>query len=126
MEPIPANKVNSREVRKRIEDLIEKAPVRPRVIRFFRRAMFNMLNIALADLGAGIQIRPSRSTYTLYQWLEEREADVYPKMTGFKPVLSTSNFFDMATPERMPDALRADQVGECDEGGRCTVVRRRA
>lgn len=109
VEPIPANKVNSREVRKRVEQLIEDAEVRPRTIRFFRRAMFNMLNIAMDNLGSGIKVKPSRSTYTLYQWLEEREALVYPKMTGYKKTAKVSSLFDVTVAERMPDVMRADQ-----------------
>ena len=61
--PIPANKVNSREVRAAVLDVIEEAPVRPKQLRFFRRAMFNMLNIALKDIAPGVALKPSRSTY---------------------------------------------------------------
>lgn len=111
VESIPANKVNSREVRSRIAAVIADAPVRPKMIRFFRRAMFNMLNIALADLATGIAVKPSRSTYALYTWLEQRETNVYPHMGGYKATLVTTakGVFDIATPEKMPDALRAEQ-----------------
>lgn len=55
-------------------------PVKPTTIRFFRGAMFNMINIALTDLD--IVGRPSRCTYAIAQWLEERHRDVYPGMEG--------------------------------------------
>jgi len=109
VEAIPANKVNSREVRARVEAVIAAAPVRPKTIKFFRRAMFNMLNIALAEVGSGIAVKPARTTHSLYAWLEERERDVYPSMPGYKPALGGAGFLDIATPEKMPDALRAEQ-----------------
>lgn len=42
---IIGNLVNSRNLRKVIEDVIEESPVRPKTIRFFRNQMFNMINI---------------------------------------------------------------------------------
>jgi hypothetical protein len=108
--PIPANKVNSREVRAIVASVIEDAPVRPKQIRFFRRAMFNMLNIALKDVAPNVALKPSRSTYALYSWLDEREAEVYPKMKGYKPAAAAGgNFLDINTPQKLPDAMRADQ-----------------
>lgn len=68
-----------------------------------------MLNIALADIGSGISVVPSRSTYSLFQWLEEREREVYPLMDGYKPTMVRSSFLDIETPSRLPDVLRADQ-----------------
>lgn len=93
--PIPSNMVNSREVRKTIEGVIESAPggSRPTVIRFFRNAMFNMIDIALKEVE--VAVKPCRTTYAMYQWLEERERDVYPKMAGFKPTMKQPAFFDI-------------------------------
>lgn len=93
--PIPSNMVNSREVRKTIEDVIDSAPggSRPTVIRFFRSAMFNMIDIALKEVE--IVVKPCRTTYAMYQWLQEREQDVYPKMPGFKPAMKQAAFFDI-------------------------------
>lgn len=93
--PIPSNMVNSREVRKTIEGVIEAAPggSRPTVIRFFRNAMFNMIDIALRDVE--VAVKPCRTTYAMYQWLEERERDVYPAMLGFKPTMKQAAFFDI-------------------------------
>lgn len=36
-------RVNSREVRRVVEDIIEESEVKPSTIRFFRGAMFNMV-----------------------------------------------------------------------------------
>lgn len=93
--PIPSNMVNSREVRKTIEDIIDSAPggARPTVIRFFRSAMFNMIDIALKEVE--VAVKPCRTTYAMYQWLGERERDVYPKMPGFKPTMKQADFFDI-------------------------------
>ena len=78
---LPSNQVNSKELRKTVEELMEndKLP-KPSTIRFFRGAMFNMINIALADLD--VVARPSRCTYAVAQWLEERHRNVYPTMEG--------------------------------------------
>lgn len=93
--PIPSNMVNSREVRKTIEGVIEAAPggSKPTVIRFFRNAMFNMIDIALKEVE--IAVKPCRTTYAMYQWLEERERDVYPAMAGYKPTMRQPAFFDI-------------------------------
>jgi len=127
VEEIPSNKVNSREVRGRIEKVIDNVAVRPRVIRFFRKSMLNILSIALNDIG-GIKVEPSRSTYAMYQWLEDRNKNVYPTMPGFKKSMVKSGgnamFLDISTPDRLPDMLRADQfafvslpLSEITDGG---------
>jgi RNA-binding protein Tab2/Atab2 len=82
---LPSNQVNSKQLRATVEDMIEEYADQydlepPSVIRFFRGAMFNMINIALSDLEC--ISRPSRCTFALGQWLEERHRDVYPKMEG--------------------------------------------
>lgn len=93
--PIPSNMVNSREVRKTIEGVIEAAPggSRPTVIRFFRNAMFNMIDIALKEVE--VAVKPCRTTYAMYQWLEQRERDVYPNMPGYKSTMKQPAFFDI-------------------------------
>lgn len=79
---LPSNKVNSKELRQTIEELTEddRIETKPSTIRFFRGAMFNMINIALSELD--VIGRPSRCTYSVAQWLEERHKDVYPNMEG--------------------------------------------
>lgn len=79
-EPLPSNRVNSRELRRVIEDAMDEAEVKPSTIRFFRGAMFNMINIALSEVE--VVARPSRCTFALASWLEERNRDVYPQMDG--------------------------------------------
>lgn len=82
---LPSNQVNSKQVRATLEQFQEEYVdqhnlEQPSVIRFFRGAMFNMLNIALTDLD--VISKPSRCTFALAQWLEERHRDVYPNMEG--------------------------------------------
>jgi len=110
-EPLPSNKVNSRELRRVIEDAIEDAEVKPSIIRFFRGAMFNMINIALSEVDA--IARPSRCTFTLSQWLEERNSKIYPSMEGYRATMASSparaSFLDVRTPIKLPDALRGEK-----------------
>lgn len=42
---LPSNKVNSREVRRVVEEVIDNSEVKPSTIRFFRGAMFNMVRV---------------------------------------------------------------------------------
>lgn len=103
--PIPSNMVNSREVRKTIEGVIEAAPggSKPTVIRFFRNAMFNMIDIALKEVE--VAVKPCRTTYAMYQWLEERERDVYPNMPGYKSTMKQPAFFDIRVSEHGETAV---------------------
>jgi len=73
--------------------------------------MFNMINIALSDLD--VVGRPSRCTYAIAQWLEERHRDVYPKMEGYRATMASTtagpSFLDVRTPVKMPDSLRGEK-----------------
>lgn len=105
---IPSNLVNSRNVRKIVDDLIEESPVRPKLIRFFRNQMFNMISIALSTLD--VEVKPSRSTHNLYMWLQERELNIYPTMNGYNPQLRQQTIldYDVSQPDRLPDVFRAE------------------
>lgn len=109
---LPSNKVNSREVRRVVEDIIDESEVKPDTIRFFRGAMFNMINIALSEID--VIAKPSRCTFALAQWIEERNRDVYPKMKGFQKTMSGmggigGTFLDIRTAVKLPDALRGEK-----------------
>ncbi len=110
VEAIPNSLVNSRHLKERIQAVIESAPVKPTIIRFFRMQMRNMISIALSDLD--VQIRPSRRTYALLQAIKYREQNVYPQMPGFKASLMNqpASFAgpDLTMAQRLPDALRCD------------------
>lgn len=113
---LSASEVNSVRVRAAIEQIIARAPVKPTVIRFFRRQMVNMLTIALngvADSRPNLKVLPSRSTHALFNWLEERDAEIYPSMEGYSSTLVTPlndrlpGIKSAAT--RLPEALRAEK-----------------
>ncbi|CAN8070593.1 unnamed protein product [Agarophyton chilense] len=110
VEAIPNSLVNSRELRNRVQAVIDSAPTKPTTIRFFRSQMFNMINIALSDID--VQLSPSRRTYALYQLLKYRQQNVYKNMPGFKQALLTNTSIftslDMNVPQPLPDALRCD------------------
>lgn len=119
-ETLPSNRVNSRELRRVIEETIEEAEIKPTHIRFFRGSMFNMMNIALQELSNSddITIIPSRCTYALSSWLDERHREVYPKMEGYRPTMMSGggggaviggDFLDIRTPVKLPDALRGEK-----------------
>eukprot|EP00566_Odontella_aurita_P015154 CAMPEP_0113533532 /NCGR_PEP_ID=MMETSP0015_2-20120614/4661_1 /TAXON_ID=2838 /ORGANISM="Odontella" /LENGTH=343 /DNA_ID=CAMNT_0000432603 /DNA_START=68 /DNA_END=1099 /DNA_ORIENTATION=+ /assembly_acc=CAM_ASM_000160 len=128
-ETLPSNKVNSRELRRVVEEAMEDSDAKPSTIRFFRGAMFNMINIALSEVD--VVARPSRCTFALAQWLEERNRDVYPKMDGYRATMAAGtrgpSFLDVRTPVKLPDALRGEKyafvslpLAEFREGGGVT------
>ena len=71
IEVVPSNCVNSRELRSRVQRLIDSSEVKPTSVRFFRVQMKNMISIALNEL-PGVECKPSRVTYRLNEWLEVR------------------------------------------------------
>lgn len=75
VEAVPSNCVNSRELRQRVQRLIDTSAVKPKSIKFFRAQMKNMITIALSDL-PGVSCTPSRVTYELYEWLAMRQREV--------------------------------------------------
>ncbi|BAZ43576.1 hypothetical protein NIES4102_05770 [Chondrocystis sp. NIES-4102] len=105
----PSNSVNSLWLKEAIESAIAQATTSPKKIRFFRRQMNNMIIKACED--AGITPLPSRRTYALNQWLEERNHDFYPQETGYdlKTANTPSVQYPPLNPIPLPDAVRGDQ-----------------
>ena len=101
--------VNSLWLREAIENAIAEAESSPQKIRFFRRQMNNMIVKACED--AGITPVPSRRTYALNKWIEERIKDVYPQEAGFdlKTANTASVKYPPLNPIPLPDAVRGDQ-----------------
>lgn len=108
LKTLPSNLVNSRNLRKVVEEVMDASPVRPRVIRFFRNQMFNMINIAIQ--GLDIEIKPSRRVHSLFMWLQQREKEEYPKMSGYNPQLKQQTIldYDVVAPDRLPDVLKSE------------------
>ena len=107
---LPSNQVNSKTLRQVVDDLMEFSDTKPNIIRFFRGAMFNMINIALSELP--VTSKPSRCTFALASWLEERHAHEYPSMEGYNANMvgaTTPSFLDVRTPIKLPDALRGEK-----------------
>lgn len=101
--------VNSIWLREAIEKAISLAPTPPQKIRFFRRQMNNMITKACED--AGIIATPSRRTYTLDRYLEERMRDIYPHEPGYdeKTAQSPSVKYPELNAIPLPDAVRGDK-----------------
>ncbi len=101
--------VNSIWLKEAIEKAITKADTTPKKIRFFRRQMNNMIVKACED--AGINPVPSRRTYALKQWIEQRNENVYPSETGYD--LKTANTASVKYPPlnaiSLPDAVKGDR-----------------
>lgn len=101
--------VNSIWLREAIEKAISEAPTPPKKIRFFRRQMNNMIVKACED--AGVTPVPSRRTYALNQWLEQRIKDVYPQDSRYdlKTANSTSVQYPPLNAIPLPDAVKGDR-----------------
>ncbi len=96
--------VNSLWLRQAITAAIAQAGQTPHKIRFFRRQMNNMITKACNDLG--IQPQPSRRTYALHQWLEERMQTIYPEQPGFDPAAIAAGIrFEPSANQPLPEAL---------------------
>ena len=108
LKTVPNNLVNSRNLRKIVEEVMDEAPVRPTSIRFFRNQMLNMISIALNNLE--VEIKPSRRVHNLYEWLSERERNVYPTFDGYNKQLRQQTIldYDIRQPDRLPDVCKAE------------------
>lgn len=105
----PNTSVNSIVLREAIETAIAQAGNSPKKIRFFRRQMNNMISKACED--AGITAAPSRRTYRLEQWLDDRLANYYPHQDNYDPqaAKNASVQYPAATPIALPDAIRGNK-----------------
>jgi len=81
----PASSVNSIWLKDALEEAIKEAKSQgwdsPSVLRCWRASMKTMIKRA-ADQ-TGIELISSRRTYSLLEWIIERERDLYPKETGY-------------------------------------------
>jgi hypothetical protein len=102
--------VNSVWLREAIEKAISLAPEAPKKIRFFRRQMNNMITKACED--AGIPAVPSRRTYWLDRYLQERREQVYPQEAGYDAAAAESSSvqYPALNAIALPDAVRGDRA----------------
>lgn len=107
----PSTTVNSAWLRTALEEAIEKAGRAPTKVRFFRRQMNNMITKACSDLG--IPAQPSRRTYALHHWLQQRVQDYYPTVPGYQEgqpsPIASAVAFQPSTTQPLPDALIGQQ-----------------
>jgi RNA-binding protein Tab2/Atab2 len=102
--------VNSLWLSQAIEKAIASAPQAPKKIRFFRRQMNNMIVKASEDMG--IKAIPSRRTYALNQWIEERMNNFYPYQAGYDSIAaqSPSVQYPDLNAISLPDAVKGDKT----------------
>lgn len=104
---LPNTEVNSIRLQAAISAAIEQAGAAPRAIRYFRYPMQNMISRACEDLG--LAARPSRRALTLQNWLEERQANVYPQEPGYTDKPAPTVAAPPPAPRSLPDALIGQQ-----------------
>ena len=81
----PASSVNSAWLRQALEEALAAAAEQgfapPRRLRCWRGSMRTMVQRAAEPLG--FEVVPSRRCYALVEWLQQREASVYPAEDGY-------------------------------------------
>ncbi|MEB3321444.1 MAG: Tab2/Atab2 family RNA-binding protein [Synechococcaceae cyanobacterium] len=107
----PAASVNSVWLRGALADALEEARERgfgrPRRLRCWRASMRTMVQRAAE--GLGIDLVPSRRCYTLVEWLQQREAEVYPHQEGYLAgPLAPPPSPVRPLPLPLPEAVRGD------------------
>ena len=83
--PCPAASVNSIWLREALEAALQQARQQgfapPRRLRCWRPSMRTMVQRAAE--GLGLELIPSRRTYALVEWLQQREREIYPAEEGY-------------------------------------------
>lgn len=104
---VTGDQVNSVTLQEALKTAIAEAGAPPDRIRYFRRAMNNMIRKACTDLGLACQL--SRRTVSLHNWLEERQHKVYASHPGYNPGPVAGVQLPDEAPQPLPDALRGDR-----------------
>ncbi len=107
----PASTVNSIWLKDALEEAIDEAKKqgwgRPSVIRCWRSSMKTMIKRAADQIG--IELISSRRTYSLLEWLIDRERNLYPQQKGYTGVNLaplTNPITNQAIP--LPEEVRGD------------------
>ena len=107
----PANEVNSIWLSQSLQEALNEAKKQgwelPKRLRCWRTSMKTMIKKAAEKVG--LEVLESRRTFSLFEWLEQREKDLYPNEPGYisSPILP-SKIGIINQPEPLPDALRGD------------------
>ncbi len=107
----PASDVNSIWLSKALEEALKDAEDKgwdpPKRLRCWRSSMKTMIKKASEKFG--IQVIESRRTFSLFQWLAQRELEIYPNEPGYISGPLPPNSPAIANqPEPLPEALRGD------------------
>jgi hypothetical protein len=107
----PAASVNSIWLRESLQMAREAAAAEglapPRRLRCWRASMRTMVQRAAE--GLGVELIPSRRTYALVTWLQEREREVYPQEEGYMAgPLAPPPQAIRPVPVPLPEAARGD------------------
>ena len=114
----PPEEVNSIWLTKALKEALKKSKNEgwefPQKIRFWRSSMKSMIKKAAENVN--LETKVSRRTYSLYEWINFLEQEIYPKQKGFvQGVLApnpTNNFINEARP--LPEAVRGDALSISD------------
>ena len=107
----PASSVNSQWLKSALEQALEAAADQgfapPRKLRCWRASMRTMVQRASEQLG--LELVPSRRCYALVEWLQERQATVYPQEEGYMAgPLAPPPQPIQPVPVPLPEAARGD------------------
>ncbi|MAR52121.1 MAG: hypothetical protein CMK50_03065 [Propionibacteriaceae bacterium] len=107
----PAGSVNSTWLTEALKEAISAAESQgwssPRKLRSWRSSMRTMIQRACSELG--LEMVPSRRTYALFDWIAERELDLYPKEEGYMAGPLAPPPARVSSPPRpLPESLRGD------------------
>ena len=110
----PADSVNSIWLKTALSDALaaadEASSPAPKRLRCWRSSMRTMVQRAAE--GVGLEMVPSRRCYALVEWLQEREASIYPEMEGhLNGPLAPPPQPLQAAPLPLPEAVRGDSWG---------------
>ena len=107
----PANEVNSIWLSNALQEALDEAQREgwdsPSKLRCWRSAMRTMVRKAASNIG--LEVISSRRTYALFEWINEREKDIYPKEEGYMsgPLAPGPNPI-LNQPIPLPEAVRGD------------------
>ena len=102
----PNNRINSVELSKAIQRVLNEQGARPKRFKFFRSQMQTIITRACNDVG--VPPLPSRRCQTLTRWLDQRAEEVYKKHPGYDGSSSPMMGFETSAPKPLPDALRGE------------------